>query len=78
MTSLKIISAVLVLAAFAASPASAWEAVSEPGAFSFYHPNADVLNVGPSPGASNAMGAMMGGSVAGMHMSVRRHGTRRY
>ena len=69
-----------MLAAFAASPASAWEAVSEPGAFSFYHPNADVLNVGPSPGASNAMGSMMlrGGPVAGMHMSVRRHGTRRY
>jgi hypothetical protein len=72
MTSFKIISAALVLSAFAAAPASAWEAVSEPGAYSFYHPNADVLNVGPSPSSSNAMASMQrSDAVASMHMSMR-------
>ena len=72
MTSLKIVGAALVLSAFAAAPASAWEAVSEPGAYAFYHPNADVLNVGPSPASSNAMASMLrSDSVASTHMSMR-------
>jgi hypothetical protein len=72
MTSLKIIGAALVLSAFAAAPASAWEAVSEPGAYSFYHPNADVLNAGPAPSSSNAMASMLRGDhVAGTQLSMR-------
>ena len=55
MTSFKILAAALVLSAFAAAPASAWEAVSEPGMYSFYHPNADVLNSGPSPSSSEGV-----------------------
>jgi hypothetical protein len=79
MTSFKIITAALVLSAFAAAPASAWEAVSEPGMYSFYHPNADVLNVGPSPRStlpSNAMASTLREApVASSQLSVRpRHG----
>jgi hypothetical protein len=79
MTSFKIITAALVLSAFAAAPASAWEAVSEPGMYSFYHPNEDVLNVGPSPRSaspSNAMASTLREApVASSQLSVRsRHG----
>ena len=74
MTSFKILAAALVLSAFAAAPASAWQAIDEPGAYSFYHPNADVLNVGPSPStsSSNAMASTLREApVAGSQMSVR-------
>jgi hypothetical protein len=72
MTSFKIITAALLLTAFAAAPASAWEAVSEPGMYSFYHPSEDVLNVGPSPSSSNAMAQVLRGApVATTRMSVR-------
>src|ERR1700761_5017967 len=80
MTSFKIITATLALSAlsaFAAAPASAWQAVDEPGAYSFYHPNADVLNVGPSPsGSSDAMASTLRDApVASTQMSMRpRHG----
>jgi len=71
MTSCKIFCAALMLTAFAAAPASAWEAVSEPGAYSFYHPNEDVLNVGPSPSSSHAMASVRNNSVVGAQLSVR-------
>jgi hypothetical protein len=79
MTSFKIITAALALSglsAFAAAPASAWQALDEPGSYSFYHPNADVLNVGPSPSSSNAMASTLRDApVASTQMSVRpRHG----
>ena len=85
MTSFKILAAALALSglsAFAAAPASAWQALDEPGSYSFYHPNADVLNVGPSPSSSssNAMASTLR-PVASTQMSVRpRHGAavRRY
>jgi hypothetical protein len=85
MTSFKIFAAAVALSglsAFAAAPASAWQALDEPGSYSFYHPNADVLNVGPSPSSSssNAMASTLR-PVASTHMSVRsRHGAavRRY
>lgn len=74
MTSFKIFAAALALTAFAAAPASAWEAISEPGSYSFYHPNADVLNAGPSPSPSNAMASTLRNDVvAGTQMSVRPH-----
>src|SRR5262249_60909334 len=76
MPSFKIISAALVLSAFAAAPASAWQAIDEPGSYSFYHPSADVLNVGPSPSpstsTSNAMASTLrNDAVVGSQMSVR-------
>ena len=72
MRSLKLFGAALVLAAFAAAPVSAQEAVQEPGAAAFYHPNADILHAGV-PAPSNAFAAMRGDDVATMHMMVRQH-----
>lgn len=74
MTSFKILAAALVLTAAAAAPASAWQAINEPGAYSFYHPNEDPLNVGPSPSTwpSNASASTLRSSpAAAAHMSVR-------
>src|SRR5262249_9744587 len=46
MTSLKSIAAAALLSTLAGSPVFAQAAISEPGAFSFYHPDRDVLNGG--------------------------------
>ena len=72
MSSFKLVGAAVVLAALAAAPVSAQQAVQEPGAAAFYHPNADILNTGV-PAASNAFAAMRGDDVTGMHMTVRPH-----
>jgi putative salt-induced outer membrane protein YdiY len=72
MTSFKIFAAALLLSAFAAAPASAWQALDEPAAYSFSHPNEDPLNAGPSPSSSNAMASTLRSNpVATTHMSVR-------
>jgi hypothetical protein len=55
MTSLKTITAALVLSAASATTAFAQAAIQEPGAYAFYHPNGDVLHAG-SP-AADAMAA---------------------
>jgi hypothetical protein len=72
MSSFKILGAALVIAALGAAPISAQQAVQEPGAAAFYHPNADILNTGV-PAASNAFAAMRGDDVTTMHMTVRPH-----
>jgi hypothetical protein len=55
MTTLKTIAAAAVLSVLAATPVFAQAAIQEPGAFAFYHPNADVLNRGaPTPSAGLA------------------------
>jgi hypothetical protein len=72
MTSFKLFGAALVLAALIAAPVSAQEAVQEPGAAAFYHPNADILHAGV-PAPSNAFAAMRGDDVTAMHMTVRPH-----
>ena len=58
MTRFKILGAAAILSMMVAPPPMfAQAAIQEPGAFAFYHPNADVLNAGRStPGA--ASGAM--------------------
>ncbi len=55
MTRFKLLSAVLILSAGMATPVFAQAAISEPGAYAFYHPDGDVLHTGimPSP-APNA------------------------
>jgi hypothetical protein len=40
------IGAALMLSAALATPVFAQAAISEPGAYAFYHPNGDVLNAG--------------------------------
>ena len=72
MTSFKLFGAALVLAALIAAPVSAQEAVQEPGAAAFYHPDADILHAGV-PAPSNAFAAMRGDDVTAMHMTVRPH-----
>ncbi len=56
MTSLKILGLATALSIMA-THAFAQEAISEPGAFAFYHPNADVLNGGRRP-AEGALAAV--------------------
>jgi len=73
MTSFKLFGAALVLSTIAAVPVSAQQAVQEPGAYTFYHPNGDVLNAG-GRAPSNAMAAQLPReAVAGTQMSVRSH-----
>ena len=70
MSSFKLFGAALVVTALVATPVSAQQAVQEPGAAAFYHPNADILHAGV-PAPSNAFAAMRGDD--GMHMMVRPH-----
>jgi hypothetical protein len=55
MTALRTIAAAALLSAFVATPVFAQQAIQEPGAFAFYHPNLDVLNGGaPTPASKLA------------------------
>jgi hypothetical protein len=73
MTSFKLFGAALLLSAFVAVPVSAQQAIDEPGAYSFYHPNADVLNGGaPTPAAAMAS-RQPRDAMASTQMSVRPH-----
>jgi hypothetical protein len=74
MTSLKVLGAAALLSAAFATQAFAQAAIQEPGAFAFYHPNADVLNAGrggPPPAAAFAYAPAR--DVAGIRLSVRPH-----
>ena len=78
MTTFKILGAAAVLSMMMATPLFAQAAIQEPGAFAFYHPNADVLNGGrPTPAA--ALGAMasvpFGGSDAYAAMGSNANGS---
>ena len=75
MTRFKLVGAALVLAAFVAVPVSAQQAVQEPGAYAFYHPNGDVLNAGgPRPAPASGF-TQPADSMAQMQMTVRPHRT---
>ena len=52
MTSTKTLIAAALLSALATTPVFALAAIQEPGEFSFYHPNLDVLNGGAPPWTS--------------------------
>ena len=75
MTSFKLFGAALVLAVIAVAPVSAQQAIDEPGAYSFYHPNEDVLNAGAHGQPTNAMAQqqLRSTNVTGTQMSVRTH-----
>jgi hypothetical protein len=74
MTSFKLFGAALVLSVIAVAPVSAQEAISEPGAYSFYHPNENVLNAGAHGQPSNAMAQQLrSNSLTSTQMSVRTH-----
>jgi len=46
MTKFKLVGAVALLSMAMAPPVFAQAAIQEPGAYAFYHPNADILNAG--------------------------------
>jgi hypothetical protein len=64
MTRFKILGAAAMLSLMFATPVFAQAAIQEPGAFSFYYPNNDVLNGGrPTPAAGpNAQTPVLFGS----------------
>jgi hypothetical protein len=75
MLNYKSFAAALLVSAAIATPALAGsmqiaEVIQEPGAYAFYHPNAD-LGIGSS-GSSNALAQTSRGDVAGLRMSVKR------
>jgi hypothetical protein len=72
MTSFKLFGAAVAVAMLVAAPVSAQQAVQEPGAAAFYHPNADILHAGGSA-PSNAFAAMRSGDVAATQMMVQPH-----
>ena len=74
MTTFKTIAAALVLSAASTTAAFAQAAVQEPGAFAFYHPNADVLNAGRP--AADAFAAVRAGDTYAVAPHRVRH-TRR-
>ena len=73
MTSIKLIGAAALLSAAFASQAFAQAAVQEPGAFAFYHPNADVLNAGRGGPPAGAFAYAPERDVAGVRLWVRPH-----
>ena len=72
MSRFRILGAAVMLSMMTTTPLFAQAAIQEPGAFAFYHPNADVLNGGvPTPAArmasvpfsnSNALAAVENGA----------------
>jgi hypothetical protein len=76
MTTFKLFGAALILSAAAAAPVAAQQAIQEPGAYAFYHPNAD-LGIG-STRPADAMASQnfrSGGDVAAMQLAVKPHKT---
>jgi hypothetical protein len=86
MTSIRTITAAVLLSMMMATPMFAQAAIQEPGLFSFYYPNLDVLNGGAPtpaarlasepPSAMQAYAARENGFAATCSFGVRRHGHR--
>jgi hypothetical protein len=68
MAMFKILSAA-VLSMAIATPVLAQAAIQEPGAFAFYHPDADVLN-GGRPAPAETAGAIASVPFGGAHASM--------
>ena len=76
MTSFKFLGATLVLSALLATPASAWEAISEPAAAAAQDPTFSIYSNYSNNGLgfSRTMASQAPlGDASGLHMSVRRH-----
>jgi hypothetical protein len=79
MTKLSTVAAAMVISTLAATPAFAQAAIQEPGMFSFYYPNLDVLNGGaPTPAAKLSSAAAQAYAVreSGMSGLRARRGSR--
>jgi hypothetical protein len=77
MTRFKLVGVAAILSMMVAPPVFAQAAIQEPGAFAFYHPNADVLNGGrPTPAASGALASVpLGASDAYAAMGSNANGS---
>jgi hypothetical protein len=58
MTHFKVFAATVILSTAIATPVFAQAAISEPGAFAFYHPDADVLHAGSTPPVRDALASV--------------------
>ena len=75
MTRLIILASIVSLAIVKSGLAHAQAAISEPGAYAFYHPNGDVLRAGPQYyGGFGAANAMTSAPVAPRAVRGHRHG----
>src|SRR6516165_4329904 len=79
MTTLQTIAAAALISALAATPVFAQAAIGEPGAFAFYHPDADVLNGGarfqqPAPSSPYQAYAAAPGAV--LNLKAQHHRAR--
>ena len=68
MTSFKLLGATLVLSALLATPASAWQAISEPAAAEAADPTFSIYS-----GMHGTASQTPLGDASGLHMSVRPH-----
>jgi BA14K-like protein len=78
MTRFKIFGAAAILSMMMATPVFAQAAIQEPGAYAFYHPDADVLNARrPSPGeTAGAMASVRFGSTSSCAKRYRSYDPR--
>lgn len=76
MTSFQALSAAALLSAAFVTQAFAQAAVQEPGAFAFYHPDADVLAAGRGAPPAAAFAYAPAPDVAAARLSVRPHRAR--
>ena len=65
MTRLKLLGAALFLSAAVATPLAAQQAIQEPGAYAFYHPNGDL-----GIGSSRPADAMASQPVSYTHLTL--------
>jgi hypothetical protein len=73
MTTCKILGAAAMLAMAVPAQVLGQAAVQEPGAFAFYHPDADVLNAGrPTPAAGAATLASVPFDGSNAHAAIAR------
>jgi hypothetical protein len=73
MRKFMLVAAVVSLSIANARYASAQAAIGEPGAYAFYHPNADVLNAGSGGPRAEPRNAMAAAPVA-WHARPHRQG----
>jgi hypothetical protein len=71
MSKFSLFGAVLAASIAVAVPALAQEAISEPGNFAFFHPNADVLDAGRHGDAMASQTMRDNSDVAALRMSVK-------
>jgi hypothetical protein len=75
MINFRVIGVAAVLSVAFAGPVFAQAAIDEPGMYSFYHPNADVLHAGSGGSGGEVAAAGTGKAYA---MASTRHHTRKH